>query len=64
MGTKDPDFKDPQGEAEWIAEQLHGRVEMIAGAGHYPQAEMPEISGATILSFLQALKTMENAHAA
>ena len=52
MGTKDPDFKDPKAEAQWVAEQLHAELTMIDGAGHYPHAEMPAITGATILSFL------------
>lgn len=56
MGTKDPDFKDPEAEAHWVAETLKGRYQMIEGAGHYPHAEMPEISGPIIIEFLQSLK--------
>jgi pimeloyl-ACP methyl ester carboxylesterase len=52
MGSKDPDFKDPTGEARWIAEQIKGECTIIEGAGHYPQTEMPEISGAHIIEFL------------
>ena len=55
MGSKDPDFKDPAGEAKWIAEQLNGACTMIEGAGHYPQTEMPEISGPIIVKFLNEL---------
>jgi pimeloyl-ACP methyl ester carboxylesterase len=60
MGTRDPDFKDPKGEAEWIADQLHGSMVMVDGAGHYPHAEMPERVGPEIVRFLQA-HTVANA---
>lgn len=56
MGSKDPDFKAPQIEGQWIADQLHGTLHIIDGAGHYPQAEMPEITAPLILSFLKSLK--------
>jgi pimeloyl-ACP methyl ester carboxylesterase len=62
MGSKDPDFKDPAAEAQWVAQSLHGRVEMIQDAGHYPHAEMPEQVGATILSFIKKVNAANNAH--
>ncbi len=52
MGTRDPDFPSPEEEARWIAERLHGTYRMIEGAGHYPQAEMPDLTGPVILDFL------------
>ena len=55
MGSKDPDFKDPRLEAEWVAERLNGRYELIEGAGHYPHAEMPEVTSPLVLSFSQEL---------
>lgn len=55
MGSKDPDFKKPETEAAWVAGQLKARYEMIKDAGHYPHAEMPEVSGPLILSFLNSL---------
>jgi len=55
MGSKDPDFKAPESEAQWIASQLKGTYQMIEGAGHYPFTEMPEITGPKILSFLNTL---------
>ena len=62
MGTKDPDFKDPAAEAGWVAAQigrfsspLSAPFEMIAGAGHYPHVEMPDITAARILPFLRTL---------
>jgi len=62
MGSKDLDFKDPEGEARDLGKILNARVEIVPGAGHYPHAEMPEVTGPIILSFLQALHepTQEN----
>jgi len=57
MGSKDPDFKQPEAEAQWVANQLGARYEMIPDAGHYPHAEMPEKSGPLVMSFLNSLKT-------
>ena len=65
MGSKDPDFKQPDVEANWVANRLHARVEMVRGAGHYPHAEMPDVAGPIILSFIQTLQNApEKAHAA
>ena len=55
MGSKDPDFKEPEAEAKWVAENLKGTYMMIEDAGHYPQAEMPEITGPLALKFMQSL---------
>ena len=51
MGSLDPDFPDPRAEAQWIARQLRGKVLMIPGAGHYPQAEFPEIVSPALVEF-------------
>jgi pimeloyl-ACP methyl ester carboxylesterase len=56
MGSKDRDFKDPEAEARKLAESLHATYEMVPKAGHYPHAELPEVTGALILTFLQTLK--------
>lgn len=54
MGTKDPDFPDPEAEAHRMVEGAHdATVVMIAEAGHYPPAEMPEPTAAAILPFLR-----------
>lgn len=55
MGSKDPDFKSPEAEARWVAENLRGTYTMIENAGHYPHAEMPEVTGPLILEFIKAL---------
>ena len=57
MGSKDPDFKDPAHEAKWIAEQVKGSYEIIEDAGHYPQTEMPEITGKLVTTFLEKFQT-------
>jgi pimeloyl-ACP methyl ester carboxylesterase len=54
MGSKDPDFKPPAAEAQVVAKMLRGTYKMIDGAGHYPHAEMPEVTVPLILSFIQS----------
>lgn len=54
MGAKDPDFKDPTAEANWVAARLGGQLTLIPDAGHYPHAEMPATTGPVILDFLAA----------
>lgn len=56
MGTKDPDFPDPATEAAY-AQELFGAhtkatLTMIDGAGHYPHAELPEVTASSIAAFL------------
>ena len=64
MGSKDPDFKDPEAEAIWVTDSLHGKYKIMENAGHYPHAEMPAATGALVLSFLQELKeSREQTHA-
>ena len=53
MGDKDPDFPNPQAEADWIAERLGGEVLMVRGAGHYPQAEFPEVVSPAVTEFMR-----------
>jgi len=51
MGTKDPDFPDQQAEARMIADRVRGRFVMIPDAGHYPQAEFPELTNPVVVQF-------------
>ena len=44
---------DPKVEAETVAGLVRGDVVMIDGAGHYPQAEMPDVTAEAILGFLR-----------
>lgn len=55
MGSRDPDFKDPEAEAVRVAEWLKGTVQMVEGAGHYPHAEMPEAVEPLILAFARSV---------
>ena len=58
MGSRDPDFKDPEAEARFVAESLHGEYRMIEGAGHYPQTEMPELTLPAALSFFETIPSI------
>jgi pimeloyl-ACP methyl ester carboxylesterase len=53
MGSKDPDFPDPTAEGKVIAERTRGSLEMVEGAGHYPQTEMPAKTAALVIDFLK-----------
>jgi pimeloyl-ACP methyl ester carboxylesterase len=55
MGTMDSDFPDPKSEAQWIGKQLRGEVLMVSGAGHYPQAEFPEIVSPAVVAFARRM---------
>jgi pimeloyl-ACP methyl ester carboxylesterase len=56
MGSKDPDFKDPETEARWVAEALRGAYTLVPPAGHYPHAELPEVTGPLVLAFLERIR--------
>ncbi len=53
MGAADPDFPDAAAEATWIARRLNGDVLMVPHAGHYPQAEYPEVVAPEVIGFLK-----------
>lgn len=56
MGSKDPDFKNPIAEAKRVAEAVRGNYKIIENAGHYPHAEMPEVTIPLMLDFMNSLK--------
>ena len=56
MGSKDPDFKNPVAEAKRVAEAVRGDYKIIENAGHYPHAEMPEVTAPLMIEFMNALK--------
>lgn len=56
MGSKDPDFKNPEAEARRIAEALRCSYTLIENAGHYPHAEMPEVAAPLMIAFMDSLK--------
>jgi pimeloyl-ACP methyl ester carboxylesterase len=51
VGDRDPDFRDPAAEANWISTQLGGEQLLVAGAGHYPQVEYPELVNPPLVRF-------------
>jgi pimeloyl-ACP methyl ester carboxylesterase len=56
MGTKDPDFPDAvvaarDGQA-LIGQYTAASLELIDGAGHYPHAELPDVTASAIVPFL------------
>ena len=56
MGTEDPDFADPQAEAEGIVAAMPaglGAIAMIKGGGHYPHAQCPDEVAVLTTSFLR-----------
>jgi pimeloyl-ACP methyl ester carboxylesterase len=58
-GTLDPDWASPQAEGEAIVTALPaglGRLEMIAGAGHYPHAQFPSQVVTMVQSFLESVR--------
>lgn len=52
MGERDPDFPDPAAEAALLGSKLGCDVLMVPRAGHYPQAEYPEVVSPAIVDFL------------
>lgn len=56
MGSRDPDFQDPQAEARLVAERIGGRWQMVDGAGHYPQVEFPQQVADSVQAFLGSLE--------
>lgn len=55
MGTRDGDFDDPSASGRADARILGAQLLLVPGAGHYPQAEMPEQVAPVLLRFLAAL---------
>ena len=62
MGEKDPDFPDPASEARGIADRLEGEVLMVPGAGHYPQAEFPELVSPAVVAFARRMTPIGPIH--
>ena len=59
MGTKDPDFPYPEKEGRIVANEIGGTLELVEGAGHYPQTEMPEETTRIVLDFLNRFSSQE-----
>ena len=56
MGTKDPDFKDPAGEADICVQHIHAQKAMIQGGGHVLMAEFPEEFVKIVTTFVSGIK--------
>ncbi|GAA4570058.1 alpha/beta fold hydrolase [Planotetraspora kaengkrachanensis] len=54
MGTRDPDFPDPEEEARMAVDLMApaARLAMIEGSGHYPYQDMPGATAEAIRQFL------------
>jgi pimeloyl-ACP methyl ester carboxylesterase len=52
MGERDADFPHPGAEARLIGDRLGARVVIVPDAGHYPQAEYPEVVTPAVVGFL------------
>jgi pimeloyl-ACP methyl ester carboxylesterase len=57
MGDRDPDFPDPAAEADWIATGRNASIVMVPEAGHYPQAQRPDVVTPAVMAFLAGLST-------
>ena len=64
MGSKDPNFKDPEKEAKYLCGLMHGQYHLIQYVGHYPHAEVPGTTNPLVLTFLRTLKKNQKEHAA
>jgi pimeloyl-ACP methyl ester carboxylesterase len=53
MGAADPDFPDPQKEADELARLMKADVLMVKDSGHYPQADNPEKVASVIIDFVK-----------
>jgi pimeloyl-ACP methyl ester carboxylesterase len=62
MGSRDTDFPNPAKEAQHVADLVQGTVAMIEGAGHYPQAEMPDTVAAQLIPFFASVDAKNAEH--
>lgn len=58
MGELDPDFPKPAVEAAWIGAQLAAEVVMVPEAGHYPQAQRPDLVVPVVEKFLKSVSPL------
>jgi len=63
MGSRDPDFPDPESEAGWVVDALGGDLVMVPGAGHYPMGEQPDVVLGVLLPFLGSVPREEGPRA-
>jgi pimeloyl-ACP methyl ester carboxylesterase len=51
MGERDNDFESPETTARQLAQRLGSELVIVAGAGHYPHVEFPEVVVPRIVRF-------------
>lgn len=57
FGSKDPDFKDAQAEADKVQQKIPAaQIKVLEGLGHYPHRERPEAVLPEVLGWLAAHK--------
>ena len=57
MGEKDPEWKDPGAEAEWVSSVVGGSVVMISECGHYAQSQRPDVVVPVLKELLEEVST-------
>lgn len=55
MGELNPGSLGPASRADWIAEQVNGQALTVPEAGHYPQAQRPDLVGPAVKAFADRL---------
>jgi pimeloyl-ACP methyl ester carboxylesterase len=55
VGDHDPDFADPEAERQWIA-GLGAETVLVPDAGHYTQAQRPDITVPATVAFVESLR--------
>ncbi len=55
VGRRDPDFRDPEAEAAWIAERTGACLVLLDDVAHYPQHQAGDQVAPAVLRFLATL---------
>jgi pimeloyl-ACP methyl ester carboxylesterase len=55
VGDRDPDFRDPRAELDWIADTIGATPVWLTDVGHYPQHQRPDVIVPETLGFLAGL---------
>lgn len=61
LGTNDPDYDDPQAEADWLKSLMpQHEAHLLKGLGHYPHREQPESLLPHLLNFARQTLQQSN----
>lgn len=55
IGGHDPDYRSPEQELAWTTEAISAEGLLVADAGHYPQAQRPDLVAPAVLAFLTTI---------